>query len=198
MKVTKNCISNSRKVNRSLTLISKINYAAIEGADELSGLCRKIAENAAQYCSGAIDSGLEGQNGTAVAALEQTITCITDDIVSIRCDFTVTNASAVIFHRRFCINSLLRENILLPPFLVRGLTASERKLPFYLIQKDGSLCAAVCRRTSVQAGTRIVRRADIDSFCEMSIKPVEIKKVQCLKKRPPEKKQRHCAEHSKP
>lgn len=187
MTITKPTLTFSKKLSRTLDFIARITYLQVENADKFNLLNKTVAEKTHKQCEALSDSFGKEQNGAVVALLEPTVTYFDGDIISAKYDFTVTGGGELLFHRRFCINYLLKYDLfLLPSFLsgVHGLKCDK----FYLTRIDGEPVVVKLKQTKLTAGVKLGRRSQIDDFCNGEEKRVKIKLPHCLERAATRKK----------
>lgn len=186
MNITKKCIQNNTKLTHALNIISKINYIQIEDFEKFNALCLEIAENLSAYCTDGFLKLADNQTGTLVAVNEMSVSYFDDGIISLKCDFTVSRNSILIFHRRYAVNYLLCYDILLIPKLVKGLGRC-RFDEFFLTLQNDKLSAVPIIKRSVETPVKLGRKSQIDTVCNGKAHEIKIKLPHCLSVRKPEK-----------
>ncbi len=174
MTITKPTLTFSKRLSRTLDFIARITYLDIDGTEKLRAFNKTIAENTLSACESHAESLATGRSGAVVALLEPSVTYFDEDIISAKYDFTVTNNGELLFHRRFCVNYLIKYDLFLSPSFLRGLgrTAADG---FYLTRIDGGVGAIKLKSTQMKGGIRLTRRSQIDEMVDGTVKLVKIK-----------------------
>ncbi len=172
MKIEKLTLSDTWRVGLTLNVITKITYIHSGEYEKLDAMNQRIAENLFDYLKNKLG---ENVTGNIVALLTPTLTYVDDDIISIEYDFTITSDRRILNHKRFCINMLYKQGILLLPRFLDKHRRIKSTSEFYLIRgADGELlCVPVIQ--SLQAGTVVSRRSEIDAYCDGRSQKVKIK-----------------------
>ncbi|MBQ7821340.1 MAG: hypothetical protein IJ391_03560 [Clostridia bacterium] len=177
MKIQKECITENRRIDMSLNIITKITFVTSEECEYLSFFSRKLAENMLAFCRG-LGAG-DGISGNTVVLLTPTVTYMRDDIISIKYDLTLSSNGVLVYHKRFCVNMHTALEILLLPRFVSGKLRARDVSSFYLVP-EGDGIAAVTVSRSLERGMRIGRRSDIDAYCDGKSARIKIKIPKCV------------------
>ena len=175
MTITKPTLVFNKKITRTTDLVVRVSYINIEGAEKLTSFNKTLAENLLLECENFAARLADDNNKTAVVLLEPTVTYFDDDIISAKYDFTVTESGEILFHRRFCLNYLLKYDLFLLPQLLRCGGKRPKADEFYLTRVDGGVGVVKLKSRSVRVGERIARRAQLDTLCDGEVKSAKIK-----------------------
>lgn len=175
MTITKPILAFNKRISRTTDFVARVSYINIETFEKFSVFNKTIAENVISKCEPFSARLSESDNGTVVALLEPTVTYLDSDIISVKYDFTVTNNGELLFHRRFCVNYILKYDIFLLPSFLRGGGKHRKADEFYLTRLDGGIGVVKLKSVSVGQGERISRRTQLDALCDGEVKPTKIK-----------------------
>lgn len=187
MKIQKECITDSRRIDHSLSIISKITFVSSEEDERFSTLNRSIAENILSFCN-KLDSSYDGIMGNVVALLTPAVTYMRNDIISIKYDFTVSSNGAIVYHKRFCVNFHCDLGIFLLPRFFKEAKMPRSSAAFYIMpcdddsnsDSDSDRVVVVPVLRELERGMRVGRRSDIDAFCDGKNMTAKIKIPRCL------------------
>lgn len=172
MKIEKLALSDTWRVGSNLNVTVKITYIYSGEYEKLDAVNRRIAENLSVYLKNKLDDNV---SGNIVALLTPTIMYVDEEIISIKYDFTQTSDRRILNHKRFCINMFYKQGLLLLPRFIDGRRRIKSASEFYLKRgEDGELlCVPVVQ--SLQVGTVVGRRSEIDAYCDGQVQKVKIK-----------------------
>lgn len=172
MKIEKLTLGDAWRIGLNSNVTVKITYIHSGEYEKLDAINQRIAENLFDYLK---NKPYENATGNIVALLTPTLTYVDDEVISIKYDFTQTSDRRILNHKRFCINMLYKQGLLLLPRFLDRCRRIRHSYQFYLTRGvDGELlCVPVMQ--SLQAGTVVSRRSEIDAYCDGRSQKVKIK-----------------------
>ena len=154
--------------------VIKITFVSSDDNEKLDALNRHIGSRVFEYVKNL------PCDGDFIALLSPNITYLDNDIISIRYDFTITSERAIVRHKRFCINMLLKQGIFLLPRFVSTKIRLASSNSFYLKKGEKGGIYAVNVAKNLEKGMKITRGREIDDFCDGKSSLAKIKIPHCL------------------
>lgn len=173
--ITKESLSEAVSRERQNSGIIKITFVASDENEKLDAVNRQLGNKVFEYAKNNLTC-----TGGFVVLLSPNVTYLDDDIISIRYDFTITSDRAIVRHKRFCINMLLKQGVFLLPRFISGRTRIASSNSFYLKKGENGAVYAVNVVKNLEKGMRINRGREIDEFCDSKPVRVKIKIPHCI------------------
>lgn len=171
MKIEKLTLGDTQRIGPNLNVI-KITYVQSKEYEKLDLLNERIAQNLFEYAKNNLQNI---GDGNVVVLLTPTLTYVDEGVISIKYDFTVTSNMRILHHKRFCVNMLYKSGLLLLPCFLDKHKYIHNSTQFYLNREDDGGLLAVPVIRSLQVGTVVGRRSEIDTYCDGAPQKIQIK-----------------------